>query len=882
MTESSAASLTLLFSDIEGSTRLVREQGDSYAATLEAHRRILRGAFDRHGGRVVDSHADEFFVAFPGPLQALSAAVAAQRELADHGWPEGAPVRVRMGLHTGSPTPAAGGFIGLDVHRAARISAAAHGAQVLVSAATAGLVRAELANDVDLRDLGEHRLKGLIEPERIFQVVAAGLPADFPPPQSLDTQPNNLPTPATPFVGRLRLVARIRDMLRRPEVRILTLTGPGGAGKTRVALRVAGDLLHEFADGAFFVDLAALPEAQQVLPALAETLGVVATPAHPLEDQLRDHLRERKLLVVMDNFEHVREAAPALAAVLSDCLHVKLLATSRSVLGLYGEHAVAVPPLAVPEPDAPLTVDHLVHIEAVQLFLERAQAARPDFTLDDENAQAVAEICRRVEGLPLAIELAAARIRMFAPAALATRLQERLSVLTGGPRNLPQRQRTLRDALAWSYDLLAAEEQALFRRLAVFAGGWSLEAAEAVADPERRMRGGVVDGISALIESSLLRPIAVGSEQPRFGMLDTIREFGLDQLAVAGERRVCRDRHRDLFTATIAEYEQVVDRARKVALRVTLRRERENLQAALAWVMEEPERSPTAAFLLAATLWENWYKTQSPPLGRELLESVVALPANGAGGPRARALAALAHAVQLHGEYSRAGELATQALELYRSAGDKKGAAWALGTLGTVAQQEGRLDDARSHLDRGLGLAHEIGDLSTQMLCLSGMGAIAHLQQDVSRAAALYDDCLAVARALEEPPAIAVSLINLGEVRQLEGKLDEAASLYRESLDLLHELGSSMELAHLLEMLAGIEAARGRARRAAVLLGAAERLREELEAPVDPMNRARYDADVVRTRSALGESDFAALWGRGRDLSIDQAVAYVGKDDDSR
>ncbi|MBI3326484.1 MAG: adenylate/guanylate cyclase domain-containing protein, partial [Nitrospinae bacterium] len=461
MTELPTGTVTFLFSDIEGSTRLLQHLGDRYTGVLAEYRRLLRAAFQAAGGHEIDTAGDGFFVVFHRATDAVAAAVAAQRAIAAHPWPEGAPVRVRMGLHTGEPTLAVGGYVGLDVHRAARICAAGHGGQVLLSQTTRALAQHDLAEGMSLRDVGEHRLKDLQRPEHLFQLVTLDLPADFPPLKTLDSRPNNLPAQPTSLIGRAREGVAARGLLQRKDVRLLTLTGPGGTGKTRLGLQVAADMLDDFADGVFFVSLAPISDPALVTSSIAQTLGLRESEGRPLHERLKDDLRDKQMLLLLDNFEQVVSAAPLVAELLAGCSQLKMLVTSRVGLHLSGEHEFPVAPLALPDPKRLPAVEALSQYAAVELFIQRALAVKPDFGVTNENAPAVAEICVRLDGLPLAIELAAARIKLLPPKALLARLGSRLQLLRGGPRDVPDRHQTLRRAIAWSYDLLDADEQAL-------------------------------------------------------------------------------------------------------------------------------------------------------------------------------------------------------------------------------------------------------------------------------------------------------------------------------------------------------------------------------------------------------------------------------------
>jgi predicted ATPase/class 3 adenylate cyclase len=517
--------VTLLFTDIEGSTSLLQQVGERYTQVLSECRHLLRTAFHQYHGHEVDTQGDAFFVAFARATDAVSAAVAAQRALARHSWPEGVTVRMRMGMHTGEPELTPEGYVGLDVHHAARIMSAAHGGQILLSQATHELVEHELPAEASLRDLGEHRLKDLQRPTHLFQVVVADLPADFPPLKTLDAHPHNLPVQPTPLIGREREVAAVGHLLQREDVRLVTLTGPGGVGKTRLGMQVVAELSDRFADGVVFVNLAPITDPALVVPTVAQTLDIREAAGQPLLERLVEMLQQKQILLLLDNFEQVVSTAVHVADLLATCPKLKVVVTSRAVLHIRAEHEFAVPPLALPDPTSLPDLAVLPHYAAVALFLLRAQAAKPDFQLTAANAYAIAEICVRLDGLPLAIELAAARIKLLPPQALLTRLSPRLAMLTGGSRDVPARQQTLRNTLQWSYDLLSGEEQRLFRRLSVFVGGCTLEAAEAVCgggNTSDGMGSSVLEGVASLIDRSLLQQTEHEGQEPRLMMLETV------------------------------------------------------------------------------------------------------------------------------------------------------------------------------------------------------------------------------------------------------------------------------------------------------------------------------------------------------------------------
>ena len=501
MGELPKGTVTLLFTDMEGSTRLLQRVGERYADVLEACRHLLRTAFHQYHGHEVDTQGDAFFVAFARATDAVSAAVAAQCALATQVWPEDVAVRVRMGLHTGEPLLASEGYVGLDVHRAARIMSAGHGGQVLLSHTTCTLVEHDLPIGVSLRDLGAHRLKDLEHPSHLYQLVIPDLPADFPPLKTLDTHPNNLPIQLTPLIGREKEVTMVAHLLRRDDVRLLTLTGPGGIGKTRLGLQVAAELTEEYG---FFVNLSPIRDPALVLPTIALTLSVAENPTRSMLDVLQGFLQQKQILLLLDNFEQVVDAASQVTDLLTACPKLKFIVTSRAVLHVRGEQEFAVSPLALPNPRHLPDPVALSQYEAVALFISRARAVQPEFQVMNATAPAVADICVRLDGLPLAIELAAARIKLLPPQALLARLGQRFAVLTSGARDVPVRQQTLRNTIEWSYPL-DTSEQRLFRRLSVFVGGCTLEAVEAISTTLGDEPGFVLDGIASLIDKSLLR-----------------------------------------------------------------------------------------------------------------------------------------------------------------------------------------------------------------------------------------------------------------------------------------------------------------------------------------------------------------------------------------
>jgi len=730
MADLPSGTVTLLFSDIEGSTRVLQRSGDAYAGLLAEHRRLLSEAFERYRGYVLDSEGDAFFVAFSSANDAASAAAEAQRALAGHEWPGEGEIRVRMGLHTGEPRPVDGRYVGLDVHHAARVMAAGHGGQVLVSEST----RALLDERIRLRDLGSHRLKDLSGTQRLFQLDVEGLPTEFPPLKTLDNRITNLPTPPNAFIGRTRELADTQALLQRDDVRLLTLIGTGGTGKTRLALQLAADVVDQFNHGVFFVSLAPVRDWELVAATIARTLGLREQPGETVLETLTEYVRDRELLLVLDNFEQVLAAAPTLAGLLLSAPGLRLLVTSRTPLRLRGERAYRVPQLDVPDLRRPAVAAEVAEYESVRLFVERAQAAAVDFTVSDENVEAVAEICVRLDGLPLAIELAAPRVRTLPPPALLRRLDQRLTLLTGGAQDLDERQRTLRGTIEWSYDLLLAKEKTLFARLGVFVGGCRLGAAEAVCDPDGLFGSELLDGLDSLVQKSLLRQRADSDGEPRFWMLETIRDFAVELLDSSGEVGDACARHA-AWTAEAAERLDVESRTGDhPAFLARVDDEYANVREAIAWARKT--RDGETLLRLATALWGFWSMRGYVAEGRRALEDALEL-----GGRRpARALLGLCTLRVMSGE-SRL-EDAEEALRAAEEVGDdfSLAQAWNLlgrmqgGVFGSMGPAEGAWRQALSFAERG-GYAAEKAEsigwllLSTIFGPLSAVDGIARSKE---------------------------------------------------------------------------------------------------------------------------------------------------------
>jgi predicted ATPase/class 3 adenylate cyclase len=595
--------VTFLFTDIEGSTRLVQELGDRYRSILDAHHSMLRRAIVANGGVEVSTEGDAFFAVFPSAVHAVRATVDAQRELAAAAWPDGVEIHVRMGLHTGEAELGGDNYLGVDVNRAARIAAAGHGDQVLLSGSTRALVETALPDDVVLRDLGQHRLKDLRLPEQLSQLVIPGLRDEFPALRTLNALPTNLVAPETVLIGRDREIAELTGLLAGP--RLLTLTGPGGIGKTRLALELGGQAVGRFADGVFFVPLETFSESSNVAVAVAQAIGARPAGRREPEEALVDHLTERELLLILDNLEQLVGAGPFVARLLAGAPQLRVIATSRIPLHLSGEQEYPVSPLALPDAQGALAVEVIGRVPAVALFVERARRVRPDFQLTDENVAAVTAICRRLDGLALAIELAAARVKLLSPASMLARLDQALPMLGGGSLDLPVRQRTLRGAIDWSCRLLAEDERTFFRRLTVFSGGWTLEATEQVAAPAGELALDALDGLGILIDQSLVRQAVDGpSGESRFEMLQLIREYGAELLAASDDAAIVGRRHADWVLGLFEAAAPVLESGADMGWLDRLSAEHDNLRVASRWCGEHDEVE--IGLRLAAAAWRFW------------------------------------------------------------------------------------------------------------------------------------------------------------------------------------------------------------------------------------------------------------------------------------
>jgi predicted ATPase/class 3 adenylate cyclase len=863
--------VTFLFTDIEGSTRLLHELGDAYGDVQRDHFRLMREAVAEGGGVEVRTEGDAFFVVFASPAGAVRAVISAQRALADHQWAHGRPVRVRMGVHSGEGKLGGDDYLGIDVNRAARIAAAGHGGQVVLSSTTAALVERTLPAGVGLRDLGAHRLKDFDQPEHLHQLVIEGLPHEFPALKALDAHPTNLPAPRTSFVGRETEVAAVTEAVLKDP--LVTLTGPGGTGKTRLALQAAAALLDELPDGAFFVDLSPIADPDLVGSAVAEALKVMEEPGRPLLDTVADHLQDRELVLVLDNFEQVTQAAGVVERLLDAAPEVRIMVTSREPLHLSGEREIPVPPLGLPDPGYVPGPEALSQFEAVALFIDRATAVRPEFRVTNENAPAVAELVARLDGLPLAVELAASRIKLLTPETILARLGQRLPLLTGGARDVPERQRTLRGAIEWSHDLLDDHERRLFARLSAFSGGWTLEVAEAVCGNGID----VLEDVGSLVDRSLVRRVDEEGSEPRFSMLETIREFAAEQLADSGEEAEIRRRHAAVFRDLAGQAEPNLTGTDPVAWLERLDREHDNLRAAIGWAIAADQGE--LGMTLAASIWRFWQHRGLLAEGRTWLERLLDLPsAEVRSLSRARALEALGSLAYWQNDYGPARDSYDEAESIARELGDRSLLARVLWDQSYMAQIDGDTKRSEAALREAQEAAEEAGDRVMATLVMADRGFYI-ARSDPVAARENYREAVARMEELGMTGMLPDFLGGLAVLEVQTGNLEEARRLSLRVTEMAAAAGSELGIGMALMGMAILANAEGRPDRAARLLGAEERLRQRVGGGAPPELQGEFFGDPRRdSRTSLGEEAYQRAYAEGAAMTPDQALAFARGD----
>jgi predicted ATPase/class 3 adenylate cyclase len=903
--------VTFLFTDIEDSTKLWEQYPEEMKIALATHDSILKEAIETNQGQVVKTTGDGVHAVFATAMDAVKASLDAQREFLenseffakrpDEGKNSAVSIRVRMGMHTGEAELRDDDYYGQTLNRAARIMSVAYGGQILLSAVSAALTREHLPENTSLLDLGEHRLKNLSRLENIFQLNAPGLPSDFPPLQSLNIVPNNLPTQLTSFIGREKEMSEITSML--DTSRLVTLTGSGGTGKTRLSIEIGTQELASFPNGVWLLELAPLTDPEQIVPALAQVLGLQELPSTPLTSLVIDYLRDKKALLILDNCEHLIEACARLADdLLHHCVGLKILASSREALGIRGEMAYSTPSLA----DA----------ESTQLFMERACAANSNFRLTDKNASSVAQICSRLDGIPLAIELAAARTKLLSSEQIASRLDDRFRLLVGGSRTALPRQQTLRALIDWSYELLSDEEKALLRIASVFVSGWTLEAIEAISDDPN-----VLENLEQLVNKSLVLTEERESGM-RFSMLETIRQYAREKLFDAKQVGAARDRHFFYFNDLSEKLWNAFRSSGISAWRDSAEDEAENLRIALEWGMEN---HLDEAIRLAANycLVSDWFSNQR--LGTTMVKSVIekaqSLPTlEGKANVQRQTLLARAFfaqgLIELSGGYLPLSKQALQeAISISRAISEKRLLGYSLELLYTVstfindpAGEEAAYEGLHIFTEEindswGLGMAYQNmariavskGDQDEKQkflakfnelrweapvsfqtgLFLLGLGRSEIEQGDYESARQLFEDAQDVFTQLRIKNYLLAGQSQLGHIARYLGDFAESKSIYRETILGWQDIGNRGAIAHELESFAAIAITEEEPQCALKLLGAAEALRERSNSPMTDFERIEYDQMVAHVRSLLDKTDAEALWAEGGSMSMEQAIELV-------
>ncbi len=868
MSEFPTGTVTFLFTDIEGSTRMIQRLADAYPAVQIAHNEILRESLTNRGGKEIRTEGDSFFVVFASAIDACLAASEMQRALDLYPWPEGGRVQVRIGLHTGEANLVGNDYVGLDVHRAARVAGAAHGGQILLSASSRLLVEQSLPSGFSLKDLGLHRLKDLAHPEHLFQLAGDGLRADFPALRTLESSPNNLPIQMTSFVGRDDQVREAKQLLLKS--RLLTLTGPGGTGKTRLSLQIAAELLEQFPDGVYFVPLASIQDPDLLASVVAQTLAIPITGSQQPLERLLDHLKGKRTLLVLDNFEQLMAAGPTVAELLRSSDPLRVLVSSRAVLHVYGEQEFPVPPLRLPDLRALPPLAALSQYEGVQLFIERAAAVRPDFTVTNENAPSIAGICERVDGLPLAIELAAARTKLFSPQALFGRLEKTLTALGSGARDLPGRQQTLRGAIAWSYDLLDPKAKRLLGRFSVFARGGSLQQAEAVCGPDEEIGGPLVEQLDQLADQSLMRRLPE-VEEPRFLMLQTIREFALERLEEAGEADAIRKRHGSAFLDLAERAEADLFGPRQKAWLDQIEREHDNFRAAFDFCIST--RDARTAMRLGASLWRFWQMRGHLHEGRSRLAQALALPGDDFPKERLRVLEAAGGLAYWQADLPEAQRLYDECLRLTRQVGDRRAIANAIynDAFPSVAMRT-NIAEARLLMGEALELFRELGDAGGVARSLWGLGNAAYFERDYATAVPLLEEAEELFRKVDDRFGLAWCLHTLGLTANKLNDWERAARAWSEALRIFDRAQDVAGLVVEVDNLSVIARLRGDPLRATRLAAAAAAHQVRSGTGLAGL----LTIQEGRTgREGLSEEEASRAWAEGQAMSLSQAVAYA-------
>lgn len=911
----STGTITFLLTDVERSTPLWEQFPETMRVALSRHDALIDAGAMQHNGVVVKKRGegDSLFLTFASASDAARAALALQNVLRKEAWPAETPIKVRMALHTGEADARNEDYYGSAVNRCARIRTTGYGGQILLSQATAELVRDQLEGGAFLRDLGLHHLKDLQRPERIYQLHHPDWPDDFGPLRSLAAFRHNLPSQLTSFVGREKELKDVRKLLA--ETRLLTLTGSGGCGKTRLALQTAAEVVDDFTNGVGFVELAALTDGNLVARTIAQTLGIADEPNRDALPTLCDGLRDRSLLLLLDNCEHLVDAAAHVAnALLQACPGVHILATSRKSLNLAGETCWRIPSLPLPGAGVALTVEAAMHHDALRLFVERATSARLNFSLTTANLPAITEICQHLGGIPLAIELAAARVNVLTPQQIASRLNDRFKLLVGNRRDVAPRQQTLSALIDWSHDLLSPPERVLLRRLSAFAGGWTLEGAEAVCEWGELQQGDALDLLSSLVDASLVNVEEAGDvaseAAPRYRLLETVREYATQKLEAAAETERACEFHLRYFLGMTEEAEAKLTGAEQAHWLQTLEAEHDNLRSALKWALDNDTR-----LQLAAALWRFWSMRSHFQEGRSWLSGALARSPQADERLRAKALNGLGVLGLRQADYeesrhvleeslrlsesvnNRAGMAETlnnlaivanaqgrnenthslyqQSLKLWQEVGNQRGIAAALNNLGILFVNAGEYAEARSHFERSLAIYRERDDRANMASTLGNLGVVCCCLEDYPQARRYYEEALALDVEFGNRWGAGFKLVNLGDVARRQRDFAASRRFLWDSLQIRMALNDRSGTAFTLDAFAELLWDSGLSEQTIVLMGATQALRE-----ADSIQRTEQEQEqnarlLAAATTCIPPDVYATFWSQGTTMTLEQAYAYV-------
>lgn len=879
MAEIPQGTVTLVFTDIVGSTRLWEQFPEQMRRTVAEHDQILREIFARFSGYVFKTVGDAFCAAFASPKAAIQAAVLIQKTLAGTTWPEVGHLQLRIGVHTGPAELREGDYFGGTVNRCARIESAAHGGQILLSKIVMDLLADDAPVGLGFKPLGKHRLRSLERPEHLFQVTAEGLALDFPPPKSLEILPNNLPLQTTSFVGREEELKTVGEAISE-KTRLLTLVGTGGTGKTRLAIEVGALLVQKFSDGVWLVELALISDAAGLLEAIAKSVGVREEADSQLRETLLQFLAPRQTLLILDNCEHLNTVVASLVSdILKTCPTVKILATNRHLLGIRGEMSFPVPPLRIfdvhrSRQENKHTVEEILAYDAVKLFVDRASAIKPEFTVNRENAEAIAEICSRLDGIPLAIELAAARSRLLQPAQIAERLHDRFRLLKGGTSDHLPHQQTLQALIDWSHDLLSLREKTLFRRLGVFVGGRDLEAIEAVCRGGEVQEEEIMDLLQELVEKSLVYVEAEQTDQsPRYTMTESVWQYAREKLWASGEGDDLRNRHLDFFLDRVEQASPHFEGPQQKQWLDRFDLDTFNYQSAVSWSIRSGlhEKGMRMLIAMARPLEVRGFLSEAWEQYRQILEITASHPSR----LRALTLQAAGRIAWALDRYEEAREFATQAEEQLRQFELSREAMMCQAILAFLDRGDGRTEEAESRFTKALQFGEQSGEPRLTAVCQSGLGSIAMDRNDLPQARQRKEAALAIYRELGDWWIIGLVLWGLAKVAIAQSDFTRAHEALREWIQICRELGNRWAFPYILETEAEAALAEGNPETATLLFGLADTQRSKAGVQFSPSEKLEHDRLMQLLNTRLPKEDLAALWKQGQQIAAEQALTAI-------